>query len=70
MKHDLSALLTTQGGLPRLTVSQQTTANLLGVSVDMVEGLAKRGVLERVRLGPRKYGVKVPSILKLIGGAE
>ena len=54
--------------LPRLTVSQ--AAKMLDVCTDTVEALAERGDLERVRISSRKYGIKVRSLLKLIGEAS
>ena len=54
----------------RLLASRQRAATMLDCSVQHIDDLCSAGKLEKVRLGPNRVGIKMPSILKLASGGK
>jgi hypothetical protein len=51
----------------RLAVSKKTAAVALDCSIDHIERLIGRGILEKIQIGPRKVAIRWSSLERLIG---
>jgi hypothetical protein len=63
--------MTTQTQQPQpFAVSRLTASKLFDCSLDTIDRLVARGVLEKVQVGPRKVAVTMRSLQKLLPGAS